>query len=85
MRSVFVSQLAARVGDRELRIFFETNAGPVREARVIVDRVSRRSKGYVAASHFNGIGPNPLTVSDTSSLKISILSRKHWVSRTPGC
>lgn len=47
MRSVFVSQLAARVTDRELGIFFEHHAGTVRDARVIVDRISRRSKGCV--------------------------------------
>lgn len=45
MRSVFVSQLSARVGDRELFQFFESMVGKVRDARVIVDRVSRRSKG----------------------------------------
>lgn len=45
MRSVFVSQLSARVGDRELFQFFETHVGKVRDARVILDRVSRRSKG----------------------------------------
>ena len=45
MRSVFVSQLSARVGDRELFQFFETTVGKVRDARVILDRVSRRSKG----------------------------------------
>lgn len=45
MRSVFVSQLAARVTDRELGIFFEKLAGQVRDARVIVDRITRRSKG----------------------------------------
>lgn len=45
MRSVFVSQLSMRVGDRELATFFEAQAGKVRDARVIVDRVSRRSKG----------------------------------------
>jgi len=45
MRSVFVSQLSARVGDRELAQFFEAQAGKVRDARVIVDRISRRSKG----------------------------------------
>lgn len=45
MRSVFVSQLSARVTDRELAIFFDQQAGKVREARVIVDRISRRSKG----------------------------------------
>ncbi|MBW0502851.1 hypothetical protein O181_042566 [Austropuccinia psidii MF-1] len=45
MRSVFVSQLSARVGDRELSQFFEQHAGKVRDARVITDRISRRSKG----------------------------------------
>ncbi|KAH9818029.1 hypothetical protein DFH28DRAFT_961590 [Melampsora americana] len=45
MRSVFVSQLSARVGDRELSQFFEQQAGKVRDARVITDRISRRSKG----------------------------------------
>lgn len=50
MRSVFVSQLSARVGDRELAIFFEQSAGKVRDARVIVDRISRRSKGYATLS-----------------------------------
>lgn len=47
MRSVFVIQLSSRVGDRELAQFFENNAGAVREARVITDRISRRSKGFV--------------------------------------
>jgi len=45
MRSVFVSQLSARVGDRELFQFFEQQAGKVRDARLITDRISRRSKG----------------------------------------
>lgn len=47
MRSVFVSQLSQRVGDRELAQFFEAQAGKVREAKVITDRISRRSKGWV--------------------------------------
>ena len=47
MRSVFVSQLSARVTDRELSNFFERQAGKVREAKVITDRISRRSKGFV--------------------------------------
>lgn len=45
MRTVFVSQLAVRVTDRELGIFFENFAGKVRDARVIVDKITRRSKG----------------------------------------
>lgn len=48
MRSVFVSQLSARVTDRELGQFFDVKAGRVREAKVITDRISRRSKGSVA-------------------------------------
>ena len=50
MRSVFVSQLSARVTDRELGQFFEMQAGKVREAKVITDRISRRSKGSVSYS-----------------------------------
>lgn len=46
MRSVFVSQISARVMDRELGMFFEQNGCKVRETRVITDRISRRSKGY---------------------------------------
>jgi len=52
MRSVFVSQLSARVGDRELFQFFETTVGKVRDARVILDRVSRRSKGVAYVEFF---------------------------------
>lgn len=52
MRSVFVSQLSARVGDRELFQFFENQVGKVRDARVIVDRVSRRSKGVAYVEFF---------------------------------
>ena len=49
MRSVFVSQLSNRVDDRMLANFFENvvQVGVVREAKVIVDRISRRSKGCV--------------------------------------
>lgn len=52
MRSVFVSQLSARVGDRELFQFFEAQVGKVRDARVILDRVSRRSKGVAYVEFF---------------------------------
>ncbi|ORX38594.1 hypothetical protein BD324DRAFT_621521 [Kockovaella imperatae] len=46
-RSVFVSQLAARLTSRDLGMFFEDKLGrgSVRDARVVTDRVSRRSKG----------------------------------------
>lgn len=46
-RSVFVSQLAARLTARDLGYFFEDKLGEgaVRDSRVVTDRLSRRSKG----------------------------------------
>ncbi len=46
-RSVFVSQLAAALTSRDLGMFFEDKLGPgsVRDARVVTDRGTRRSKG----------------------------------------
>ncbi|KAL9054538.1 MAG: hypothetical protein Q9162_004094 [Coniocarpon cinnabarinum] len=43
-RTVFVQQLAARLRTKELIDFF-TKAGPVKEAQIVRDRVSKRSKG----------------------------------------
>ncbi|TKA51369.1 hypothetical protein B0A53_05300 [Rhodotorula sp. CCFEE 5036] len=73
MRSVFVSQLAARVTDRELGIFFEKLAGKVRDARVIVDRITRRSKGvgYVEFVDLETV-QKALTLSGTKLLGIPI-------------
>jgi RNA-binding protein 39 len=47
-RSVFVSQLAARLTARDLGYFFEDKLGEntVMDARIVTDRLSRRSKGY---------------------------------------
>lgn len=45
-RTIFVQQLAARLRTKELMAFFE-QAGPVKEAQIVKDRVSGRSKGYV--------------------------------------
>jgi RNA-binding protein 23/39 len=45
-RTVFVQQLAARLRTKELIQFFE-KVGPVKEAQIVKDRVSGRSKGYV--------------------------------------
>lgn len=45
-RTVFVQQLAARLRTKELIAFFE-KIGPVKEAQIVKDRVSGRSKGYV--------------------------------------
>jgi RNA-binding protein 23/39 len=44
-RTIFVQQLASRLRTKELIRFFEV-AGPVREAQIVKDRVSGRSKGY---------------------------------------
>lgn len=46
-RSVFVSQLAAALTSRDLGMFFEDKLGKgsVRDARVVTDRVTKRSKG----------------------------------------
>lgn len=48
-RSIFVSQIAARITSADLGLFFEDKLGPesVRDARIVTDRLSRRSKGYV--------------------------------------
>ena len=46
LRTVFVQQLAGRLRTKELIKFFE-KAGPVREAQIVKDRVSGRSKGYI--------------------------------------
>lgn len=43
-RTVFVQQLAARLRTRELEAFF-SKIGPVKEAQIVKDRVSGRSKG----------------------------------------
>lgn len=48
-RTVFVQQLAARLRTKELITFFE-KVGPVKEAQIVKDRVSGRSKGYVKVS-----------------------------------
>jgi RNA-binding protein 39 len=48
-RSVCVSQLAAKLTSRDLGMFFEDKLGEgaVRDAKVVTDRISRRSKGSV--------------------------------------
>ncbi|BDD57423.1 hypothetical protein MPDQ_005540 [Monascus purpureus] len=43
-RTIFVQQLAARLRTKELIAFFE-KVGPVKEAQIVKDRVSGRSKG----------------------------------------
>jgi RNA-binding protein 39 len=50
-RSILVSQLSARLTSSDLGLFFEDKLGrgSVRDARVVTDRVSRRSKGCVGS------------------------------------
>lgn len=55
-RTVFVQQLAARLRSKELIQFFE-KVGPVKEAQIVKDRVSGRSKGWVFVAAERG----PLT------------------------
>lgn len=52
-RSVFVSQLAARLTARDLGYFFEDKLGEgaVLDSRIVTDRISRRSKGYDWHAH----------------------------------
>ena len=46
-RSVFVSQLSTRMTSQDLGMFLEDKLGrgAVRDARVIMDKTARRSKG----------------------------------------
>ncbi|CAB10118.2 RNA-binding protein rsd1 [Schizosaccharomyces pombe] len=55
-RTVFVSQLANRLTSRELYDFFE-QAGPVRDAQIVRDKISGRSKGvaYVEFCHEDSV------------------------------
>jgi len=55
-RSVFVSQLAARLTARDLGYFFEEKLGEgtVMDSRIVTDRLSRRSKG-IAYVEFRSI------------------------------
>jgi RNA-binding protein 39 len=47
LRTIFVQQLASRLRTKELIKFFE-QIGPVREAQIVKDRVTQRSKGYLS-------------------------------------
>ena len=56
-RSVFVSQLAARLTARDLGYFFEDKLGEgtVMDSRIVTDRLSRRSKGSVRFRYTFGL------------------------------
>ncbi|KKK13923.1 hypothetical protein P175DRAFT_0499418 [Aspergillus ochraceoroseus IBT 24754] len=57
-RTIFVQQLAARLRTKELIAFFE-KVGPVKEAQIVKDRVSGRSKGvgYVEFKNESSVAP----------------------------
>ncbi|KAE8355321.1 hypothetical protein BDV28DRAFT_48296 [Aspergillus coremiiformis] len=57
-RTIFVQQLAARLRTKELVAFFE-KVGPVKEAQIVKDRVSGRSKGvgYVEFKNEDSVAP----------------------------
>ena len=71
-RSVFVSQLAARLTARDLGYFFEDKLGEgsVMDSRIVTDRISRRSKGYVASLNKGYMCLIPL---------------QHWLCGVPHC
>ena len=80
-RSVFVSQLAARLTARDLGYFFEDKLGEgaVLDSRIVTDRISRRSKGYDEHAHKLGIPLTPVTASVTSNSEQWNSSRKHLI------
>ncbi|CAG8518753.1 1287_t:CDS:10 [Paraglomus brasilianum] len=72
-RTVFVMQLAARLRTRELADFF-SEAGKVRDAKIIADRISRRSKGvgYVEFYDEESV-PKALALSEQKLLGIPVV------------
>ena len=70
---MFVQQLAARLRTKELRRFFE-QAGPVRDAQIVKDKVSGRSKGvgYVEFKLQESL-PAALAMTGTKLLGIPVI------------
>lgn len=69
-RTVFVQQLAARLRTKELIQFFE-KVGPVKEAQIVKDRVSGRSKG-VGYVEFKDEESVPLAIQMTGQKLLGI-------------
>ena len=73
-RSVFVSQLAARLTARDLGYFFEDKLGEgsVMDSRIVTDRISRRSKGYARHGQFTALPHHGLdTLATTPNWKLA--------------
>ena len=51
-RTVFVQQLSVRCTDRDLNEFFTSNSCPVRHARIVLDKYTRKSKGVAYVEFF---------------------------------
>ncbi|KAI8097962.1 uncharacterized protein B0P05DRAFT_460906 [Gilbertella persicaria] len=72
-RTVFVTQLAARLTRRELEDFFN-QAGRVREATIITDRNSRKSKGCGYVEFYEEVSvQNALALSGQKLLGIPVI------------
>ncbi|KAG0768911.1 hypothetical protein G6F57_005398 [Rhizopus arrhizus] len=72
-RTVFVTQLAARLTTREFDAFF-SQAGRVREAKIITDRNSRKSKGCGYVEFYDETSvQNALALSGQKLLGIPVL------------
>ncbi|KAI9874038.1 MAG: hypothetical protein M1830_010264 [Pleopsidium flavum] len=74
-RTVFVQQLAARLRTKELIAFFE-KVGPVKEAQIVKDRVSGRSKGvgYVEFKQEESV-PLAIQLTGQKLLEIPIIAQ----------
>ncbi|EPB82230.1 Phosphatidylinositol-3-phosphatase SAC1 [Mucor circinelloides] len=72
-RTVFVTQLAARLTTRELEDFF-SQAGRLREAKIITDRNSRKSKGVGYVEFYEEVSvQNALALSGQKLLGIPVM------------
>jgi hypothetical protein len=78
-RSVFISQLAARMTPRDLGYFLEEKLGEgsVIDPRIVTDRISRRSKGCVLSPLMSStISHSPKLVLPMWNLLLLILFKK---------
>ncbi|EPQ32028.1 uncharacterized protein PFL1_00226 [Pseudozyma flocculosa PF-1] len=86
-RSVFCSQLAARLTQRDLGEFFEENLGEgaVKDVRIVMDRVTRRSRGvgYVEFAD-KELVPKAIALSGNSLYGLPILVQKTDAARNRG-
>ena len=77
-RTVFVQQLAARLRTKELIAFFE-KVGPVKEAQIVKDRVSGRSKGWASENPYS-YAEDSLTFAVSVTLNSNRRIRLLWLS-----